>query len=320
MISNEEGVLLQVRLGRLLDPGPGSGPGPGAEPVTIGRAGDNTVISTDRRTSRHHARIRAVALEEGEVVYEVEDAGSTYGTLLNGRPITRERLGHNDLVDCGGLRVQFQLVEDAAAQTEAAAAAAEASATSAGAAAAEAEELRAQVHRLIEEDAELRQAVGRAQEAEALAARRLTEALDETSRLRGVVDELQKEGEAMKARIEALGQDLRNERGLRAQAQGAQGAQEALAEAQRQIDRQRQRIGELEAREGELVLAEGRLKKEIEHLRAMNEERDRRQADLPQALQRAAKRIQELSIELEKTRMQLAQAQGDLDALRRGSR
>lgn len=312
-------MLLQVRLGRLLDPGPGPGAGAGAEGVTIGRAGDNTVMSTDRRTSRHHARIRAVVLSDaGEVGYEVEDAGSTYGTLLNGRPITRERLGHNDLVDCGGLRVQFQLIEDAVAETEAAAAAA--SATSAGAAAAEAEELRQQVHRLIEEEAELRQAVGRAQESEALAARRLTEALDETSRLRGVVEELRKEGEAQKARIEALGQDLRNERGLRAQAQQAQGPQEALAEAQRQIDRQRQRISELEAREGELVLIEGRLKKEIEHLRGMNEERDRRQADLPQALQRAAKRIQELSIELEKTRMQLAQAQGDLDALRRGGR
>lgn len=52
------------------------------EPVTLGRAGDNAVRLADPTVSRHHARI--VPRDNG---VQVEDIGSSYGTLVDGRPI-----------------------------------------------------------------------------------------------------------------------------------------------------------------------------------------------------------------------------------------
>ena len=52
---------------------------------------------------RHHAALRR--LPDG--MYEIEDLGSSYGTLLNGRAIKKEPLRHQDIVRCGGLLMQL---------------------------------------------------------------------------------------------------------------------------------------------------------------------------------------------------------------------
>ena len=49
---------------------------------SIGRAADNAIQLDDRSVSRHHARV--VAVSDGAFV---EDAGSTHGTFLDGRPV-----------------------------------------------------------------------------------------------------------------------------------------------------------------------------------------------------------------------------------------
>src|ERR671911_2941430 len=56
--------------------------------LSIGRAADNAIQLDDRSVSRHHARVHAS--KDGAFV---EDAGSTHGTFLDGRPIgSRPRL------------------------------------------------------------------------------------------------------------------------------------------------------------------------------------------------------------------------------------
>ena len=50
--------------------------------ITIGRAADNAIQLDDRSVSRRHARIVA-----GDAGLFVEDAGSTHGTFVDGRPV-----------------------------------------------------------------------------------------------------------------------------------------------------------------------------------------------------------------------------------------
>src|SRR5262245_54604903 len=60
-------------------------------PLTIGRDPENRVILDHTAISRFHCRITS---EAG--LYFVQDLGSTNGTYLNGRRITRERLSPGD--------------------------------------------------------------------------------------------------------------------------------------------------------------------------------------------------------------------------------
>lgn len=69
--------------------------------LSIGRAADNAIQLDDRSVSRHHARVLA-----GTDGAFVEDAGSTHGTFLDGRPVggrtrlhdgARLQLGHVEL-------------------------------------------------------------------------------------------------------------------------------------------------------------------------------------------------------------------------------
>src|SRR5215468_1784722 len=93
-ISTEEGLILDAYLSN--------------KPVRIGRAKDNSLRSEDRRTSRRHAIVRR--LTDGQ--YEVEDLGSSFGTLLNGRSIKKEPLKHQDILRCGGLIIHFLADEE----------------------------------------------------------------------------------------------------------------------------------------------------------------------------------------------------------------
>jgi Zn-dependent protease len=57
------------------------------EEITIGRAPGNTIELADQSVSRHHARISPAAGEDGSPL--VVDAGSSYGTWLDGQRVTR---------------------------------------------------------------------------------------------------------------------------------------------------------------------------------------------------------------------------------------
>jgi predicted component of type VI protein secretion system len=64
--------------------------------LKIGRGADCDVVLHDTKSSRHHARL----VVEGGVV-EIEDLGSSNGTLLNGKQVTRRLLRAGDKVQIG---------------------------------------------------------------------------------------------------------------------------------------------------------------------------------------------------------------------------
>ncbi len=66
--------------------------------ITLGREPGNTILLDDPSVSRRHARIE-VAGEKPEI--QIEDLGSTNGTLLNGRPVARHPLCQGDLLQIG---------------------------------------------------------------------------------------------------------------------------------------------------------------------------------------------------------------------------
>jgi putative peptide zinc metalloprotease protein len=76
--------------------------------ISIGRSADNTIQLDDRSVSRHHARVAAV---KGGAF--VEDAGSTHGTFLDGRPIGgRTRLRDGARVHVGNVEFRVERRRD----------------------------------------------------------------------------------------------------------------------------------------------------------------------------------------------------------------
>jgi putative peptide zinc metalloprotease protein len=83
--------------------------------LSIGRAADNTIQLDDRSVSRHHARV----LAGGDGAW-VEDAGSTHGTFLDGKPVgARSRLRDGARVHVGNVefRVERRRQESEAGRT-----------------------------------------------------------------------------------------------------------------------------------------------------------------------------------------------------------
>ena len=75
----------------------------GADPVSIGRDADNTLVLHDPHVSRHHARI---TLDDGD--YWIEDLKSQNGTLLNGQvAIDRRRLELGDQFAIGSATLTY---------------------------------------------------------------------------------------------------------------------------------------------------------------------------------------------------------------------
>ena len=68
----------------------------GDQPILIGRADDSTLVLTDDFASSRHARLTN---RSGQ--WYVEDLGSTNGTLVNGRRITRQPLADGDVIRIG---------------------------------------------------------------------------------------------------------------------------------------------------------------------------------------------------------------------------
>lgn len=83
----------------------------GAEKVSIGRHGDNTIQIDDISVSSHHAVIRQQKsdyLDDVTDVY-IEDLGSTNGTFVNGNKVEGPtRLNNNDLLRLAWNEFKFQ--------------------------------------------------------------------------------------------------------------------------------------------------------------------------------------------------------------------
>jgi pSer/pThr/pTyr-binding forkhead associated (FHA) protein len=80
--------------------------------LTIGRRAGNDVRIDDVAVSGHHARIVVTPnryLDGAEDIF-IEDLDSTNGTRVNGEPIRRRRLNHDDLVQIGWN--QFKLLDE----------------------------------------------------------------------------------------------------------------------------------------------------------------------------------------------------------------
>jgi hypothetical protein len=73
-------------------------------PIVIGRLPECSVVLGDTNVSRRHAQ---VALEEGTVV--VTDLGSTNGTFLNGRRVTRATVRPGDELTIGTSRLRVEV-------------------------------------------------------------------------------------------------------------------------------------------------------------------------------------------------------------------
>jgi hypothetical protein len=73
-----------------------------ADRVVLGRSHECDVRVADLNVSRRHAEVR----EEGDG-YVLVDLSSTNGTLLNGRPVERQRLEDGDTITLGSTEIVF---------------------------------------------------------------------------------------------------------------------------------------------------------------------------------------------------------------------
>jgi pSer/pThr/pTyr-binding forkhead associated (FHA) protein len=83
----------------------------GAERVTLGRNSDNDIVLNEPVVSGEHA---VVQLVDGA---SITDLDSTNGTYLNGQPIRKSPLQHNDVIAIGNHELRFvdESVQDFAA-------------------------------------------------------------------------------------------------------------------------------------------------------------------------------------------------------------
>ncbi|MDH5179725.1 MAG: FHA domain-containing protein [Gammaproteobacteria bacterium] len=77
--------------------------------TTIGRKPDNDIQVDDAAVSGYHARLRLVENEylDGHQDVYLEDAGSTNGTRVNGRDVTKIMLKNGDLIQIGKHQFTF---------------------------------------------------------------------------------------------------------------------------------------------------------------------------------------------------------------------
>lgn len=79
---------------------------PLASKITIGRAGDNSIVVDSMLASRYHALIQQI---KGD--YFIKDLDSTNGTLVNGEPLEKDKyrkLESGDVIAIGKAALHFQ--------------------------------------------------------------------------------------------------------------------------------------------------------------------------------------------------------------------
>jgi pSer/pThr/pTyr-binding forkhead associated (FHA) protein len=74
--------------------------------TSIGREEHNLICLGDKSVSRHHATLQRVFRG-----FTIQDEGSTNGTRVNGRPITKQFLKHRDLIEIGKYHLRFLVSE-----------------------------------------------------------------------------------------------------------------------------------------------------------------------------------------------------------------
>ena len=74
--------------------------------LRIGRNPDSDVFIDEAVVSTNHAVVEALD-EQGTLVYYIEDLNSTNSTFVNGEPISRQRLNHNDVIRIGWNSFKF---------------------------------------------------------------------------------------------------------------------------------------------------------------------------------------------------------------------
>jgi pSer/pThr/pTyr-binding forkhead associated (FHA) protein len=70
--------------------------------ISIGREESNVICLGDKSVSRHHATLQRVFSG-----FTIQDEGSTNGTRVNGRVITKQFLKHRDLIEIGNYHLRF---------------------------------------------------------------------------------------------------------------------------------------------------------------------------------------------------------------------
>lgn len=73
-----------------------------ASPCVVGRHASATFVLGDQLVSRNHFRV----ISEGGAWF-VEDLGSTNGTVVNGRRVTKQQLADGDVLHVGNTELQF---------------------------------------------------------------------------------------------------------------------------------------------------------------------------------------------------------------------
>lgn len=74
--------------------------------TSIGREERNRICLSDKSVSRHHATLQRVFRG-----FTIQDEGSTNGTRVNGRLITKQFLKHRDLIEVGKYHMRFLVAE-----------------------------------------------------------------------------------------------------------------------------------------------------------------------------------------------------------------
>ena len=82
--------------------------------LRIGRKTDSDIFIDDMLASQSHAKIEQVESMEdgGGVGYFIEDLKSTNHTYINGAPVDRKKLAHNDVIRIG--KHTFKFLEESA--------------------------------------------------------------------------------------------------------------------------------------------------------------------------------------------------------------
>ncbi|MEJ2694504.1 MAG: FHA domain-containing protein [Candidatus Thiodiazotropha sp.] len=70
--------------------------------ISIGRDEENLICLGDKSVSRHHATLQRVSSG-----FTIQDEGSTNGTRVNGRLISKQFLKHRDLIEIGKYHLRY---------------------------------------------------------------------------------------------------------------------------------------------------------------------------------------------------------------------
>lgn len=89
--------------------------------ITIGRVSGNDIQLDDPAVSGQHARITREPNEymEGLLDYYIEDLGSTNGTLVNDKDVTKQMLKDGDEIQIGNHHYRFDSEESSGHETTA---------------------------------------------------------------------------------------------------------------------------------------------------------------------------------------------------------